>query len=57
MRSFTVWLKIFLDGDAFPVERSLIRLFYRIESGKGVDAENGSEALSNVADLCPKSFS
>jgi len=43
MRSFTVGLKIFLDGDAFPAERSLIRLFWRIESGKGVDAENGNQ--------------
>jgi hypothetical protein len=42
MRIFTVRLKIFLDGDAFSVERSLMRLFRRIESDKGVDAENGA---------------
>jgi hypothetical protein len=45
MRIFTVRLKIFLDGDALPAERSLIGLFLRIESREGVDAGKANEVI------------
>ena len=39
MKNFGVVLKISLDGDALPVERSLIKWFQRIDYGKEANVE------------------